>query len=458
MTPAGRSPHALCRRRATTSRARWWPVPRLPSATGSTPPSTGSNHMSLALRLLQVRRQGIFDGINAVLQAPQPLLFAGILAVIAFWLRGLSAGLSSPSSDSRSSTPSSCGTTRWSTLSLVLVATAHHARRSPCPLGIWAARSDRVSSVVRPVLDFMQTHARHGLPDPGDPLLRRRRRPAGIVATIIFALPPGVRMTELGIRQVDGELVEAADAFGTTPRNTLLRVQLPLALPTIMAGVNQVIMLGLSMVVIAGMVGAGGLGGDVYQAIGHLDVGLGFEAGVAIVILAMYLDRMTSALGTPGLPARPPRRRQGCRRRRGPEDLVLPPPARRRRRRRRRPRARRGRHGHLRRLDADDHRVRRRERRPGQEGHHRLHPVGRGHRLHLPLEGDAGAARLRGRRQAVRRRPALHRLAHGQTSTSRPTPGCPTTHAQYWKKYGQAWTTWAPGTARPRWSWPSPRT
>lgn len=105
-------------------------------------------------------------------------------------------------------------------------------------------------------------------------------------------------MTELGIRQVDGELVEAAEAFGTTSRNTLLRVQLPLALPTIMAGINQVIMLGLSMVVIAGMVGGGGLGGSVYRAIGNVDVGLGFEAGISIVILAMYLDRMTGALGT----------------------------------------------------------------------------------------------------------------------------------------------------------------
>jgi glycine betaine/proline transport system substrate-binding protein len=105
-------------------------------------------------------------------------------------------------------------------------------------------------------------------------------------------------MTELGIRQVDAELVEAAEAFGTSPRDTLLRVQLPLALPTIMAGVNQVIMLGLSMVVIAGMVGTGGLGGAVNEAIGQLDIGFGFEAGVGIVVLAIYLDRMTSALGT----------------------------------------------------------------------------------------------------------------------------------------------------------------
>ncbi|NEE34248.1 ABC transporter permease subunit, partial [Streptomyces sp. SID7982] len=147
------------------------------------------------------------------------------------------------------------------------------------------------------VLDFMQTMPAMVYLIPGVIFFGVGVVP-GIIATIIFALPPGVRMTELGIRQVDGELVEAAEAFGTTSRNTLLRVQLPLALPTIMAGINQVIMLGLSMVVIAGMVGGGGLGGSVYRAIGNVDVGLGFEAGISIVILAMYLDRMTGALGT----------------------------------------------------------------------------------------------------------------------------------------------------------------
>lgn len=118
----------------------------------------------------------------------------------------------------------------------------------------------------------------------------------GIVSTIVFSMPPAVRMTELGIRQVDGELVEAADAFGTHPRRTLFRVQLPLALPTIMAGINQVIMLALSMVVIAGMVGGAGLGGTVYLSLSSVDVKLGAEGGLAVVILAVYLDRMTSAL------------------------------------------------------------------------------------------------------------------------------------------------------------------
>ncbi|MFE3071272.1 ABC transporter permease/substrate binding protein [Streptomyces sp. NPDC059247] len=237
---------------------------------------------------------GLYDGIDAVLSAPHPLLFAGVLAVVAWWLRGLAAGVLAFAGfvlvDS---------VQLWdeamATLSLVLVATLVTLVIA-VPLGIWAARSKTVSAVMRPVLDFMQTMPAMVYLIPGIIFFGVGVVP-GIIATIVFALPPGVRMTELGIRQVDGELVEAAEAFGTTPRNTLLRVQLPLALPTIMAGVNQVIMLGLSMVVIAGMVGGGGLGGAVYRAIGNVDIGLGFEAGVSIVVLAMYLDRMTGALG-----------------------------------------------------------------------------------------------------------------------------------------------------------------
>ncbi|WP_406417829.1 ABC transporter permease/substrate binding protein [Streptomyces sp. NBC_00873] len=237
---------------------------------------------------------GMFDGIAAVLSAPAPLLFAGIVAVIAWWLRGLLAGVLAFVGFALIDSVE-LWDEAMDTLTLVLVATIVTLVLA-VPLGIWAARSRTVSAVTRPVLDFMQTMPAMVYLIPGVIFFGVGVVP-GIIATIIFALPPGVRMTELGIRQVDGELVEAAEAFGTTSRNTLLRVQLPLALPTIMAGINQVIMLGLSMVVIAGMVGGGGLGGSVYRAIGNVDVGLGFEAGISIVILAMYLDRMTSALG-----------------------------------------------------------------------------------------------------------------------------------------------------------------
>ncbi|MFF5771543.1 ABC transporter permease/substrate binding protein [Streptomyces californicus] len=238
---------------------------------------------------------GMFDGIAAVLSAPAPLLFAGIVAVIAWWLRGLPAALLTFAGFALIDSVE-LWDEAMDTLTLVLVATLVTLVIA-VPLGIWASRSKTVSAVIRPVLDFMQTMPAMVYLIPGVIFFGVGVVP-GIIATIIFALPPGVRMTELGIRQVDGELVEAAEAFGTTSRNTLLRVQLPLALPTIMAGINQVIMLGLSMVVIAGMVGGGGLGGSVYRAIGNVDVGLGFEAGISIVILAMYLDRMTGALGT----------------------------------------------------------------------------------------------------------------------------------------------------------------
>ncbi|MCX4861709.1 ABC transporter permease/substrate binding protein [Streptomyces canus] len=251
-------------------------------------------HMTWLFDFFKAIFTGAYDGINAVLQAPEPLILAGIFALLAFWLRGTLAGVLAFAGfafiDSLE---------LWDdamlTLSLVLVATLI-ALVISVPVGIWAARSDRVSGFVRPILDFMQTLPAMIYLIPAILFFGTGPSP-GIVATLIFALAPGVRMTELGIRQVDKELVEAAEAFGTTPRDTLLRVQLPLALPTVMAGVNQVIMLGLSMAAIAGMVGTGGLGGAVIESIGQLNVGLGSEAGVAIVILAIYLDRMTSALG-----------------------------------------------------------------------------------------------------------------------------------------------------------------
>ncbi|MFE7776158.1 ABC transporter permease/substrate binding protein [Streptomyces sp. NPDC057445] len=252
------------------------------------------SHLSWLFDAITSVVTGMYDGIDAALSAPEPLLFAGVLAVVAWWLRGLLAGVLAFAGFALIDSIE-LWDDAMSTLSLVLVATIVTLVIA-VPLGIWASRSKAVSAVLRPVLDFMQTMPAMVYLIPGIIFFGVGVVP-GIIATIVFALPPGVRMTELGIRQVDKELVEAAEAFGTTPRNTLLRVQLPLALPTIMAGINQVIMLGLSMVVIAGMVGGGGLGGAVYRAIGNVDIGLGFEAGVSIVILAMYLDRITGALG-----------------------------------------------------------------------------------------------------------------------------------------------------------------
>ena len=188
---------------------------------------------------------------------------------------------------------------QWSnamdTLALVLVSAAIAIAIS-VPLGILAARSKTASAIIRPVLDFMQTMPAFVYLIPALILFRVGVVP-GMVATIVFAMAPGVRLTELGIRGVDKELVEAGRAFGSPPRRILRQIQLPLAMPSILAGVNQVIMLSLSMVVIAGMVGAGGLGRDIVQALSRVDVGLGFEAGVSVVILAIILDRLTASVG-----------------------------------------------------------------------------------------------------------------------------------------------------------------
>ncbi len=164
------------------------------------------------------------------------------------------------------------------------------------PTGIWLARSERATTFMRPVLDAMQTTPAFVYLVPVVMLFGIGNVP-GVVVTIIFALPPLIRLTSLGIRQVPEDLVEAARSFGASPRQLLLRVQLPLAMPTIMAGVNQTLMLALSMVVIASMIAVGGLGQMVLRGIGRLDMGLATIGGVGIVILAIILDRMTQAMG-----------------------------------------------------------------------------------------------------------------------------------------------------------------
>lgn len=180
------------------------------------------------------------------------------------------------------------------TLSMVLVSAAI-AILLAIPLGIAAAENKAVSAIARPVLDFMQTLPAFVYLIPVVMLFSVGVVP-GIIATIIFAMPPGVRLTELGLRQVDREVVEAGQAFGASPARILARIKLPLALPTIMAGLNQVIMLALSMVVIAGLVGGGGLGSVISGSLGRLDIAAGFNAGLAVVLLAILLDRVTQGL------------------------------------------------------------------------------------------------------------------------------------------------------------------
>ncbi len=164
------------------------------------------------------------------------------------------------------------------------------------PIGIWASKNDAVEQIVRPILDFMQTLPAFVYLIPAVLFFRLGAVP-GVVATLIFSLPPSVRLTNLGIRQVPKEIKEASVSFGASNRQMLVKAELPVALPTILAGVNQTIMLALSMVVIAGMIGAGGLGNEVLKGITQLKIDLGFESGISIVILAIFLDRVTQALG-----------------------------------------------------------------------------------------------------------------------------------------------------------------
>ncbi|MDL2290504.1 proline/glycine betaine ABC transporter permease [Desulfovibrio sp. OttesenSCG-928-F20] len=181
------------------------------------------------------------------------------------------------------------------TLSMVVVAT-FLAMLIGIPLGILAGISRVAERCITPVLDIMQTMPSFVYLIPTIPLFGLGKV-AAVFATLVFALPPAIRMTCLGIRQVPEELVECAEAFGATRWQRLVKLELPLAAPTILAGINQTVMLALSMVVVAAMIGARGLGGEVWKAIQRLNVGLGFEAGIGIVIIAIFLDRILQKLG-----------------------------------------------------------------------------------------------------------------------------------------------------------------
>lgn len=181
------------------------------------------------------------------------------------------------------------------TLALILVS-AVIALLIGIPLGIWAAKNKTAGKIMRPLMDFMQTMPAFVYLIPAVLFFGLGKVP-GVFATIIFAMPPAVRLTTLGIKQVPEDIVEATRSFGATSRQLLFKVELPLAMPTLLAGVNQTIMMALSMVVISAMIAAGGLGEVVLKGITQLKIGLGFEGGIAVVILAIILDRITQSFG-----------------------------------------------------------------------------------------------------------------------------------------------------------------
>ncbi len=251
------------------------------------------NHAQPIFLVIDSAINGLAGAIEQTLSVPAPWLLAPLIAILAAWrvsfsfailsLLGLNLvlfmGLWPP---------------MISTLALVIAASLL-ALIIGIPIGIFSARRQHIWAITRPVLDLMQTMPAFVYLIPAVMFFGTGLVPSTI-ATLIFSMPPVVRLTYLGIRQVPVDLIEAGRAFGCSERQLLWKVQLPNALPTLMAGVNQTIMLALSMVVIASMIGGGGLGDVVLRGIQQLDVGLGFEGGLAVVILAVILDRLTQSL------------------------------------------------------------------------------------------------------------------------------------------------------------------
>ncbi|MFB6099181.1 MAG: ABC transporter permease [Salinibacter sp.] len=270
------------------------------------------------IQWLQNNFEPFFDAITTIIGATtgaleQALLFLPswamilVLTALAWWVasRGVALftligmGLLSDLQFTLFGTEFIIGMGYWEVTmaTLALIATASFfSVLVGVPVGIWAAKSETVDTIVRPILDFMQTMPPFVYLIPAVVLFGLGTVP-GVIATFIFATPPSVRLTNLGIRQVSEEAVEAARSFGSTPRQLLFKVELPMALPTILAGVNQTVMLALSMVVIAALIGASGLGQPVVAGLQQLQIGKGFEGGLGIVILAIFLDRVTQAAG-----------------------------------------------------------------------------------------------------------------------------------------------------------------
>ena len=245
-------------------------------------------------RAVQEPVAAVLANLDALLNAVPMLAFLAVLTAIAWWAAGRGVAIFTALALLFLELIGVWSQT-MTTLSMIITAVFFCAVVG-VPLGIAAARSDRFLTVIRPVLDVMQTIPPFVYLVPIVMLFGVGMVP-GVIATIIFALPPVIRLTNLGIRGVPGDLIEAAYAFGSTPRQVLFEVQVPMAMQTIMAGLNQTLMLALSMAVIAALIGAGGLGLTVFTGLGRLAVGTAMEGGIGIVLLAIILDRITQALG-----------------------------------------------------------------------------------------------------------------------------------------------------------------
>ena len=245
-----------------------------------------------------VSRSGstFMDGFTTVLSWIPPVVFIAIVVALAYFVNDRKWGLPAFSLVGLGYILNQgLWTDLNDTIALIVVA-AIITVIIGIPLGILAAKSNLAESIIKPILDFMQTMPAFVYLIPAVAFFGIGMVP-GIFASFIYALAPTVRFTNLGIREIDEELIEASDSFGSTKKQKLLDIELPLAKNTIMAGINQTVMLTLSMVVIASMIGAPGLGSNVLSAVQQAEVGDGFVSGLAIVILAVIVDRLTQALG-----------------------------------------------------------------------------------------------------------------------------------------------------------------
>lgn len=271
-----------------------YPIPQLPVADWV---EAATNWLTVTLSglfgAIQNGGSAVMNGITNLLLLIPPFAFILIVAVIAYFASKKQLSLSAFALVGLGYI---LNQGLWSelmnTVTLVLVSSVISIIIG-VPLGIWSAKSKTVHNILKPILDFMQTMPAFVYLIPAVAFFGIGIVP-GTFASVIFALPPTVRFTELGIKQISTELVEAADAFGSTGKQKLFKVELPLAKSTIMAGVNQTVMLALSMVVTASMIGAPGLGRQVLTALQRASVGSGFVSGLAIVILAILIDRLTN--------------------------------------------------------------------------------------------------------------------------------------------------------------------
>lgn len=261
--------------------------------------------VAAAISWLQTNDHGFFDTLGSIIDTSTAAIENGLMTIpfwllasifvgIGYWRRGWKFSLFCAAA---LGLIANTGFSEQTVVTLALIFSATLISLTiGVPLGIGIARNDHAEAVVRPILDFMQTMPAFVYLIPAAMFFGLGRVP-GVIATVIFAMPPVVRLTSLGIRQVNKEQVEAGIAFGCTPMQLLFKVQIPGAMPSLLAGINQTIMMALSMVIIASMVGAGGLGNDVLSSISRLDIGLGFESGLGVVLLAIILDRITESFG-----------------------------------------------------------------------------------------------------------------------------------------------------------------